>query len=39
MLLEAYPTIAEPDIAAALAFAADQMRPMRVEDAVPVAAE
>lgn len=38
-LLEAYPTITEPDIAAALAFAADQMRPMRVEDAAPVAAE
>lgn len=38
-LLLAYPTIKRDDVAAALAFAADQMRPLRHDDAPSVAAE
>ncbi len=38
-LLVAYPTIAREDVAAALAFAADQMQPMRHDESPTVAAE
>lgn len=38
-LLLAYPTITRDDVAAALAYAADQMRPMQRDDAPSVAAE